>query len=121
MSKLKQWLNKHADEAKLSYNKFDYILLVTHFKGYMIFSIVLYILSCLLWYIASFFSDYGYLWLFGVAPLTMFYAVFLLIIFLSKIIGFKNKISAGVEDGFPPLFGILAINIFPILEIIYPL
>jgi hypothetical protein len=45
----------------------------------------------------------------------------LLIIFLSKIIGFKNKISAGVEDGFPALFAILASNIFPILEIIYSL
>ena len=121
MSKLKQWLNKHADEAKLSYNKFDYFLLVTHFKGYMIFSIVLYILSCLLYYISSFFSEYEYLWLFGVAFLTIFYAVFLLIIFLSKIIGFKNKISAGVEDGIPALFAILASNIFPILEIIYPL
>ena len=121
MSKLKQWLNKHADEAKLSYNKFDYFLLVTHFKGYMIFSIVLYILSCLLCYISSFFSDYDNLWLIGVASLTIFYAVFLLIIFLSKIIGFKNSVSLGVENGFPPLFGILATNIYPILEIIYTL
>ena len=121
MSKLNQWLNKHADEAKLSYTKFDYFLLVTHFKGYMIFSIVLYVLSCLLCYISSFFAEYEYLWLLGVASLTNLYAVFLVTIFLSKIIGFKNSVSWGVANGFPPLFGILAINIYPILEIIYTL
>ena len=121
MSKLKQWLNRHADEAKLSYTKFDYFLLVTHFKGYMIFSIVLYVLSYLLYYISSFFSDYDNLWLLGVAFLTIFYAIFLFIIFLSKIIGFKNDASAWVVDGFLVLFGILAIDIYPILEIIYTL
>ncbi len=119
MNKLKQWLNKHADEAKLSYTKFEYFLLVTHFKGYMIFALVLYLLSCLLCYVSSFFSDYDNLWLFGIVFLTFAYAAFLVMVFLSKFIKYVNTRRGGVFNDFMPLLCMLAFDIFPILEIIH--